>query len=103
MKKITIVGAGRVGESAAQILANSEMAHEVVLTDIREGVAEGTALDIQESAILFGFDTRVSGSDDSAIMAGSDLVVVTAGVPRKAGMSRSDVLDANLAVTCQVA
>ena len=103
MKKITIVGAGRVGESAAQILANAEMAHEVVLTDIREGVAEGTALDIQESGILFGFDTRVSGSDDSEIMSGSDIVVVTAGLPRKPGMSRSDVLEANLAVIRQVA
>jgi malate dehydrogenase len=103
MKKITIVGAGRVGESAAQILANAEMAHEVVLTDIREGVAEGVALDIQESAILFGFDTQVSGSDNSEIMSGSEIVVVTAGLPRKPGMSRSDVLEANLAVIRQVA
>jgi len=103
MKKITIVGAGRVGESAAQILANAEMAHEVVLTDIREGVAEGVALDIQESAILFGFDTRVSGSDNAEIMSGSEIVVVTAGLPRKPGMSRSDVLEANLAVIRQVA
>ena len=103
MKKITIVGAGRVGESAAQILANAEMAHEVVLTDIRAGVAEGVALDIQESAILFGFDTRVSGSDNAEIMSGSEIVVVTAGLPRKPGMSRSDVLEANLAVIRQVA
>ncbi len=98
MKKITIVGAGRVGESAAQILANEELAHEVVLLDIREGVARGTALDIQESATLFGFDTRVSGDEDPAAMAGSDLVIVTAGLPRKPGMSRSDVLDANLEI-----
>lgn len=103
MKKITIVGAGRVGESTAQILANAEYSHEVVLTDIREGVAKGTALDIQESAILFGFDTRVSGDDDSAAMAGSDIVVVTAGLPRKPGMSRSDVLEANLKVIRGVA
>ncbi len=98
MKKITIVGAGRVGESAAQILANEELAHEVVLIDIREGVARGTALDIQESATLFGFDTRVSGDEDPAAMAGSDIVIVTAGLPRKPGMSRSDVLDANLGI-----
>ncbi|HHH35678.1 MAG TPA: malate dehydrogenase [Gammaproteobacteria bacterium] len=98
MKKITIVGAGRVGESAAQILANEELAHELVLIDIREGVARGTALDIQESATLFGFDTRISGDEDPAAMAGSDLVIVTAGLPRKPGMSRSDVLDANLKV-----
>lgn len=103
MKKITIVGAGRVGESAAQIFANAELAHEVVLVDIREGVAEGTALDIQESATLFGFDTHVAGDNNAQIMSGSDLVVITAGLPRKPGMSRSDVLEANLAVIRQVA
>lgn len=103
MKKITIVGAGRVGESTAQIMANEEMAHQIVLTDIREGVAQGTALDIQESAILFGFDTKVSGDVHASAMADSDIVVITAGLPRKPGMSRSDVLDANLAVIRQVA
>jgi len=95
MKKISIVGAGRVGESTAQILAIEEYAHEVVLTDIRDGVAAGTALDIQESGILFGFDTKVSGDVDAKAMAGSEIVIVTAGLPRKPGMSRSDVLDAN--------
>lgn len=103
MRKITIVGAGRVGESAAQILANAEYSHEVVLTDIREGVAAGIALDIQESAILFGFDTHVYGGDDSSVMEGSDIVIITAGLPRKPGMSRSDVLDANLQVIRGVA
>jgi malate dehydrogenase len=98
MSKITIIGAGRVGESAAQILAQNELVHEVVLTDIREGVARGTALDIQESALLFGSDTRVTGDEDPAAMAGSDLVVVTAGLPRKPGMSRSDVLATNARV-----
>jgi malate dehydrogenase len=98
MSKITIVGAGRVGESTAQILAQNELVHEVVLTDIREGVARGTALDIQESALLFGFDTRVTGDEDPAAMAGSDIVVVTAGLPRKPGMSRSDVLATNVRV-----
>ncbi len=98
MKKITIIGAGRVGESAAQILANEEHAHEIVLIDIREGVARGTALDIQESATLFGFDSRVTGDESNQAMEGSDIVIITAGLPRKPGMSRSDVLDANLAV-----
>jgi malate dehydrogenase len=98
MKKITIVGAGRVGESAAQILANDEQAHEVVLIDIREGIARGTALDVQESATLFGFDTKITGDEDPSAMEGSDIVVITAGVPRKPGMSRSDVLDTNLQV-----
>ncbi len=98
MKKITIVGAGRVGESTAQILAIAEVCDQVVLTDIREGVAKGTALDIHESSPLFKFDTRVSGDDDPRAMSGSNIVVITAGLPRKPGMSRSDVLDANLGV-----
>ena len=103
MKKITIVGAGRVGESTAQILANDELAHQIVLTDIREGVAAGTALDIQESAILFGFDTQVTGDASASAMADSDIVIVTAGLPRKPGMSRSDVLEANYNVIRGVA
>ena len=98
MKKITIIGAGRVGESTAQILAIDEVCDQVVLTDIREGVAKGTALDIHESSPLFKFDTKVSGDDKPEAMSGSDIVVITAGLPRKPGMSRSDVLDANLAV-----
>jgi malate dehydrogenase len=98
MSKITIIGAGRVGESTAQILSQSELVHEIVLMDVRDGVARGTALDIQESALLFGFDTRVTGDENPEAMAGSDLVVVTAGVPRKPGMSRSDVLTTNVKV-----
>lgn len=98
MKKITIVGAGRVGESTAQILAKEEMCREIMLIDVREGAAEGTALDIQETAPLFDFDTRVRGSSDPCMMAESDLIIVTAGLPRKPGMSRSDVLSANVKV-----
>ena len=98
MNKITIVGAGRVGESAAHNLAKAELCSEVVLVDIKEGVPQGTALDIQESAPIFDFDTTLTGSNDLHAMASSDLVVITAGIPRKPGMSRSDVLDTNLAV-----
>ncbi len=98
MKKITIVGAGRVGESTAQILAKEELCRELMLIDIHEGEPQGVALDIQESASLLGFDTRVNGATDPAAMAGSDMVIVTAGFPRKPGMSRSDVLDANLSI-----
>ncbi|MDH5512369.1 MAG: malate dehydrogenase [Gammaproteobacteria bacterium] len=98
MKKITIVGAGRVGESTAHNLAKHEICREVLLIDIKEGVPQGTALDIQESAPIYDFDTRLSGSNDLKDVAGSDLVVVTAGVPRKPGMSRSDILETNLAV-----
>jgi len=103
MKKISIIGAGRVGESTAQILAYRDNAHEVVLTDIREGVAKGTALDLQESAPLFGFDTQVNGDESNEAIGDSDIVVITAGLPRKPGMSRSDVLEANLAVIRPIA
>ena len=98
MRKITIVGAGRVGESTAQAVAHAEHVHEIALIDIRQGVAAGTALDIQESGKMFRFDTRLVGSHENGVMEGSDLIVITAGLPRKPGMSRSDVLDANLEV-----
>jgi len=99
MKKITVVGAGRVGESTAQFIASKDLCREIVLIDIREGAAEGAALDIQEDAPLFRFDTRLIGGTDYALMADSDLIIITAGVPRKPGMSRSDVLETNVGVT----
>jgi len=98
MNKISIIGAGRVGETAACIIAQQEMCSEVVLLDIREGAAAGAALDISQSASYFGFDTRVTGGNDPALLKGSELIVITAGSPRKPGMSRSDVLDINRAV-----
>jgi malate dehydrogenase len=98
MNKISIIGAGRVGETAAQTLAQQEMCRDITLLDIREGAATGAALDIMQSASYFGFDTRVAGGTDPAMLRGSDLVIVTAGSPRKPGMSRSDVLDTNLNV-----
>jgi malate dehydrogenase len=98
MKKITIVGAGRVGESTAHNLAKHEICREVMLIDIKEGMPQGAALDIQESAPIYDFDTKLSGSNDLKDLVGSEIVVITAGVPRKPGMSRSDVLETNLAV-----
>lgn len=95
MNKITIVGAGRVGESTAQILAQRDMCHDLVLLDVRDGAAAGAALDIRQSAAAHRFDCRLSGGSDPALMADSDLVIITAGSPRKPGMSRSDVLDVN--------
>ena len=103
MKKIALVGAGRVGESAAQILAKEEVCQELVLIGTREGVAQGTALDLAECAPLFGFDTHIRGSTDINSIADSDVIVVSAGLPRKPGMSRSDVLDANAPIMIQVA
>lgn len=96
MDKITIVGAGRVGESTAHNLAKSELCRHVALIDIVEGMPQGTALDIQESAPQFGFDTKLTGHNELAAMEGSGLIIITAGIPRKPGMSRSDVLGTNL-------
>lgn len=98
MQKVAIVGAGRVGETTAQILAEQETCREVVLIDIREDVPQGVALDIFQTAPFFEFDTRVTGSNDPAAMQDADVVVITAGIPRKPGMSRSDVLDTNVRV-----
>lgn len=102
IKKITIVGAGRVGEATAQFLVKNELCRELVLLDVQEGVAQGAALDIQQSAPLFGFDARVTGSTNYELIADSDLVVITAGKPRKPGMSRSDVLDSNLPIITDI-
>ena len=102
MNKISIVGAGRVGETTAQILAEEELCREIALYDVREDVPEGIALDIFQTAPFFEFDCRLHGSNDPAVMADSDLVVVTAGFPRKPGMSRSDVLAANVKIIDEV-
>jgi malate dehydrogenase len=98
MKKITIIGAGRVGEMAAQIIAEKEMCDEIAMIDVREGAAAGAALDIYETTSLSRFDTRLTGGTEPALMSGSELVIITAGSPRKPGMSRSDVLGVNLAI-----
>ncbi|APZ43679.1 malate dehydrogenase [Acidihalobacter ferrooxydans] len=102
MQKIAIVGAGRVGEAAAQFIAQNDMAREIAMLDVREGAAEGCALDIQETAPLFKFDTRLSGSTDPAILRDAGIIVVTAGIPRKPGMSRSDVLDTNVRIIDEI-
>ncbi|HHJ19341.1 MAG TPA: malate dehydrogenase [Gammaproteobacteria bacterium] len=98
MQKITIVGAGRVGESTAQFLASMDITRELVLLDVQPGLPEGAALDIQQTAPLFEFDTQVTGATDPQAMMGSDLVIVTAGIARKPGMSRSDVLETNVKI-----
>lgn len=102
MNKITVVGAGRVGESTAQFIASRDYCRELALVDINEGAASGAALDIQEDAPLFKFDTRLSGGADPELMADSDLIIVTAGIPRKPGMSRSDVMEVNIKVTDEI-
>ena len=96
MNKITIIGAGRVGESTAQFIAAKNMCREIALLDINKGAAEGAALDIQEVAPLFKYDTRLYGGNDSSLMTDSDLIIVTAGLPRRPGMSREDLLVSNI-------
>lgn len=98
MKKVAIIGAGRVGETTAQILAEKGICREVALLDVREDAARGVALDICQTAPLFDFDAQVYGSENPQVIANANLVVVTAGVPRAPGMSRSDVLATNVAI-----
>ncbi|MGH7559347.1 MAG: malate dehydrogenase [Gemmatimonadota bacterium] len=93
--KLTVVGAGNVGATTAQRIAERELAREIVLIDILEGVPKGKALDLWESAPVVGYDTRLVGGTDYGLIEGSDLVIVTAGLPRKPGMSRDDLLKKN--------
>jgi malate dehydrogenase len=98
MRKITVVGAGHVGATSAQRLAELELAREVVLIDVVEGIPQGKALDQWESAPVEGFDTRLTGATDYAAAEGSEIVIVTAGVARKPGMSRDDLLKTNAGI-----
>jgi len=98
VKKITVVGAGYVGEHTAQGLMLQELAQEVVVIDVVEDMPQGKGLDQRQSAPVWGKDTRVTGSNDWADTAGSDIVIHTAGRPRKPGMSRDDLLEANVAI-----
>lgn len=94
--KVTVVGAGAVGATCADNIARREIAEELVILDIKEGFAEGKALDITQTASLSGFDTRVKGvTNDYAATAGSDVVVITSGMPRKPGMTREELIGTN--------
>ncbi len=97
-KKITVVGAGHVGASCAQRLAERELAREVVLIDIVEGIPQGKGLDQWESAPIEGFDSHVIGANDYEAAADSDIFIVTAGIARKPGMSRDDLLKTNAGI-----
>ena len=100
--KVTVVGAGNVGATVAECVARKDMVGEVVLIDIVEGLPQGKALDMQESAPIHLFDTRVTGTNDYADTAGSDICVITAGLPRKPGMSRDDLLAKNASIVRSV-
>jgi malate dehydrogenase len=95
MTKVTVVGAGKYGSTTVQRLAEADLADEIVMTDIVEGLPQGLALDLNQSRPLEGYRTRVTGSNDYADTTGSDVVVITAGLPRKPGMSRMDLLEVN--------
>ena len=95
MNKIGIVGAGNVGATAAQRIAERELAREVVLLDVAEGLPQGKGLDMAEAAPVERFDTRLIGGNDPSLLSGCDLVVITAGIARKPGMSRDDLQATN--------
>ncbi len=102
--KVTVVGSGNVGATTANVLATKDFLKEVVIVDIKRGVAEGKALDIWESGPILGFSTKVYGvTDDYEATAGSDVVVITSGVPRRPGMSRDDLIETNAKIVKEVA
>ncbi len=104
MSKVTVVGAGNVGATCANVLAVNEVANEVCLIDIKEGLAEGKAMDIMQTAQLMGFDTVVRGvTNDYAQTANSNVVVITSGLPRKPGMTREELIGVNAGIVKSVA
>lgn len=101
--KVSVIGAGNVGATCAQIVAEKNIVNEVVLVDIKEGISEGKALDLWQTAPLNYSDTRITGStNDYAKTEGSDVVVITSGVPRKPGMSRDDLISINAGIVKSV-
>ena len=101
--KVTVVGAGNVGATCADVLAYREIANEVILVDIKEGMAEGKALDIWQKSPINLYDTKTTGStNDYSLTAGSEVVVITSGLPRKPGMSRDDLIETNAGIVKSV-
>lgn len=101
--KVTVVGAGAVGASCAEYIAIKDFASEVVLVDIKEGYAEGKAMDLMQCASLNGFDTKITGStSDYSKTAGSDVAVITSGIPRKPGMTREELIGINAGIVRSV-
>ena len=103
MSKVSIIGAGEVGASCATCLAERDFVNEIVLLDVRQGLAEGKALDLRQSAALKRFDTIVKGvTNDYSAIAGSDVVIITSGITRKPGMERSDLITTNAGIVREV-
>ena len=104
MSKVTVVGAGNVGATCANVLAVNEVADQIVLIDIKQGFSEGKAMDIMQTAQLMGFDSVVTGvTNDYAATANSDVVVITSGMPRKPGMTREELIGVNAGIVKSVA
>ena len=103
MTKISLIGAGQIGGTLAHLIGTKELVNEVVLFDVASGIAKGKALDIAQSSSVDGFNVRFSGTDNYEDIKDSDVIIITAGVPRKPGMSRDDLLGINLKIIKQVA
>jgi len=104
MSKVTVVGAGNVGATCANVLAFNKVADEIVMLDVKEGVSEGKAMDMNQTAQLLGFDSRIFGvTNDYAATANSDVVVITSGIPRKPGMTREELIGVNAGIVKTVA
>ncbi len=103
MAKVTVIGAGNVGATVANAIAHSGCVSDLVLIDIKEGLSEGKAIDMMQTAKLYGFDTRIKGvTNDYAATAGSDVIVVTSGIPRKPGMTREELIGVNAGIVNSV-
>ncbi|MEL6275763.1 MAG: malate dehydrogenase, partial [Bacteroidota bacterium] len=102
MSKVTVVGAGNVGATVANVLAHKDLVKEVVLLDIKGDMARGKALDSWQQAPVDYYSTQLKGTDDYTDTANSDIVVITAGIPRKPGMSRDDLISTNAKIVTSV-
>lgn len=102
MKKVTVIGSGNVGATVANVLAHKDVVNEIVLLDIQRDMAKGKALDMWQQAPVDYYSTRIVGTDDYAQTANSDIVVITAGIPRKPGMSRDDLISTNANIVSSV-
>ena len=103
MKKISLIGAGQIGGTLAHLIGIKELADEVLMFDVAEGIAKGKALDIAQSSSVDGFNVKFSGTKNYENIKNSNVVIITAGVPRKPGMSRDDLLSINLKIIKEVA
>ena len=103
MSKISLIGAGQIGGTLAHLIGIKELVDELVLFDVASGIAKGKGLDIAQSSSVDGFNVKFSGTDNYSDIKNSDVIIITAGVPRKPGMSRDDLLGINLKIIKQVA